>query len=387
MALVWAFTFDGISSSGTFQDNNGGAYYLLQDGWGYSYWHNYSPDRCEAQLGYKPRQPLVGYGGSTRALQVWGNTGLFPQSYCWVYTKYAAFPGLDDGIFQFHYQQDNTSTLKIIDVLAEDGTVLFQLYPSGSNLRVLYRNTSGSMLEALVTVATIGTYQWHTIALRMKCHATEGKVEVCVDGGVVATSTDLEMGATYGAKKWNRFILNGPYAAQYSSRYFAQLSVYDNNGDNALSIQKWVAWAPARVDVDIGAWTDEAAGTTNLYDGVDEIDIVNTDYCTTNGVGVPGSLEDEIWFSPNTDESINAAWAPLAIDGVCVNGVARGDGELGSGHLLVASAGNASPQAGTAKVLTTSSRLMPVLVQPTNPAGGALTKALVNALEFGLKVN
>ena len=388
MSLRYAFTCDTVGNGQFHHGGSGGPLIMLRDGWYYGEAHS----ACAGNIVDSSRQPLIGYGGSYRAMRLNGYTfGGTPKA-CYVYSPDPTFTAQSDGIFQFHFYAAhygyNDNMLPFFRLLSGT-TIVLEVRFNGNRdgtLQLYYWNGS-SLSLGLTTSATANEDEWHSIAIRLKTGNTDGRIKVSIDGGTAEDSGDLVMNH---ALAWNRFLCwsDGNSSSSYY-RYFAQFSVFTDTSDAMLETQKWVTQLRPTGDATApdSDWTGTPNGTPDLHDNVNEINFSASDYCTTI-VDPP----DEIRFYPDYTETpanggINAAWDPPVIDGVVVNAVMRGDGTLNQGQAVVKC--GATSDYGDTTVLSGDSTLVPYEVHATKPGGGAWAKTDLTgtATEFGVKAS
>jgi hypothetical protein len=381
MALVHAFSPDIVGNGALNEGGNGGGKVLLDSDWTYTE-NNLN---CYAQVRSSTRLPLIGYGGSYRAIRMRGTTFGFGQK-CYMYSPNPSFPAQADGIIQFHLYIQNYG-------YNDDGYTFFALRTATGGPFEARFNTNGTisfyywtgsaMAHGLTTSDVVTLNGWHTLAIRFKAGtALSGLIWASIDGGPVAKSASLSMGGVYS---WCRYVFMSD--TSYTDRYYTQISVFDDISEAMVGTQKWVTQLRPTGDASAPDtdWTGTPSSTPNLHDDVNQIDYVTSSYCST--VEDPA---DELRFYPDYTETpgnggINAAWDPPVIDGIVANAIMRGDGTLNQGSVVVETGG--TPLPGDVATINSAGSLVPPKVYATKPSGGAWTKTDLTgtAAEFGVK--
>jgi len=323
MALIWAWNPDIAGPCNCESSSDAGWAPMYQQGWRWGSTHS---TYTVTDIISHSCQPVVGYGGSSYALQVQGGNYFSYYYYCYITSPANCWPAIDDGIIQFRlYASHVDSTYPVITLYAPNGTEVFHLHLSGLKLLARYNKSGVGMTTGLTTDAEIALHTWTTISIRLKNHASLGEIEISINGMPAESSGVLAMGH---ALEWNKFRL---WSHNYGNTYrrYTHFSVYDNPAsDDALETIKWTCVLRPSSDVQDGSWEDPGGLTDNLYEEVDDVTFTTATYCTTI------TSADEVRWGVETDD-INAAWAPATIDGVVVSAAMRGDGSLYQGQAVL----------------------------------------------------
>jgi hypothetical protein len=387
MSLHYAFTFDTVGTGQIDDTASGGGLFLLRSGWYYYEGHG----GCDADLISASRQPIIGYGGSYRALRLEGyNGGIVNQ--CFLYSPSPSFSLLTDGIFQFHTKTStygyDTAGRQFLYLRSGPTDVLRLNYVSDGRIQIYYWNAS-SWVYCLTTTDLALRNDWHTIAIRLKTHETEGIIGISIDGGTPKIETDLAMNHALG---WERYCFMSDDLS-YTYRYFAQISVFTDTSDEMLATQKWVTQLRPTADATApdDDWDGSSTITPNLYQDVNNLDS-DSEYCTT-------LVQDaEIRFNPNYTETpanggiepSGETWEPPVIDGVVVNAIMRGDGTLNQGQTVVSGESGVDADYGDLTTLSGDAKLITHELFITHPETGlAWEKADLTGTEteFGVKAS
>jgi hypothetical protein len=156
-------------------------------------------------------------------------------------------------------------------------------------------------------------------------------------------------------------------------------TVWDSASDPALGAVQWVAKIAANADAVAGGWTPSAGG--DLFAMIDEAVYSASDYGTTTT-----TPNDEYRCTGSWVASIDAAWAPAAINGVVGYAAVRGDSLLSASEIAWSSGGTAAH--GTTTATSSTSVVLITDTLAVNPNGSAAwTTTMLNTLQFGVKVS
>jgi hypothetical protein len=264
-----------------------------------------------------PRQPTCGHGGMTMGLLEYG---VAPITY--------AFPkaAINDGIVQFHvYMKGWNTSYSRVRLLSEGGTVLLELRPKvsfttfGVTAIECYSGEGSLTLRGTTVSAVWKLNTWMTVSIRFKPGAT-GYIQVGVDGRVDTIVNGDVTGATSDWRRVQWCSGAGGYVAE--GWVVTGLSVWDDaTADvDAMTLPYFHATLRPKTDEDVTGWTDEAGGTTNLFDVVNNAAIDPAHYLKT----VTGEV---LTFGVDTSD-ISASWNPDSIAGVNIMASMRGEGWL-----------------------------------------------------------
>jgi hypothetical protein len=327
MALIWAWNPDIPGECNCESSSNAGWAPMYQQGWR---WGSSSGNDTETDVINHARHPQVGYGGSDHALRVQAGGWHYNYTYYSYLTSPAnCWPAINDGIIQFHLYTNHTESDYPVLTLYGPGGEVFHLHQSGLKLLARYMKSGFGMTDGLVTTAEYALNTWVVVSIRFKTHATEGEIEISINGMPAESSGILAMGH---ALEWNQFRVWSTRGQWDYYRRFTHFTVYDDPTlDNALEIIKWTCVLRPSSDALDGSWEDPGGLTDDLFSEVNEETFSTANYCTTI------ASADEVRWGVDTDD-IDLAWAPSTIDGVVVSAAMRGDGSLYSGQAVLSAA-------------------------------------------------
>jgi len=150
----------------------------------------------------------------------------------------------------------------------------------------VWRDESTDVVLGRTTGARVALHRWNYIELKVRCHATEGTVEVRVNGKTRLTLTNVNTLGN-GVTSYNRFGVN-PFGSNYAP-WYDDFYICDGSGAAAndfLGPVKAVTLRPV-ADVAGASWTLQSG--SDHYAMVDEaVANDNTDYIETD---VAGSMD------------------------------------------------------------------------------------------------
>jgi len=318
-----------------------------------------------------PRQPLAGYGGMNKGIRA--NGGYFWTTPVWPQGA------LTDGVIQLHFYvlQGNTNArirlLNAADVILLELRLIAPTSTSNNFTFEVFSSEGGTATSRGTLTTYVNANSWHTLAIRFKPGTSGGYISVSLDGHVDNLVVNGNVGATspWAKLKWDW--VGGFYS------YVTGISVWDSAADAALTTPYWIPSLRPVADSNIGSWTDQASGTSNLYATVDEDPISTADYCTTT------TDPDEIRFTVETD-NIDANWAPATIEGVSVIGSMRGDGVLNTGQPVIDDGSNnllGTSQTTDAETSAGVNDVFPLQADASTP----WTKAALETHSFGVRAS
>jgi len=308
-----------------------------------------------------PCHPAAGYGGAERAFRLKCNA----YNFCTAWMISPAFSALADGVIGFHAYR--SSDQGGFFSLYSGGTQVVRLDVDAAGYITVYVHDGSSLQSVMTTTVpwTNGTTTY--LGLRYKPGAS-GEVSLTAVGAVSSATGSYHTGA------WDQFKL---YTHNGITMYFWMFSLWDDPADAAATTPMWVARIAPEVDDTAGGFT--ASTGTDLYAMVDETYYDAADYITSTTVA-----GDTVLFTGDTTNSIDAAWAPVAIHGVSSTALVRGDGLLNQSQIAWESAAG-SPALGTTEYTSTVVRQVTSTIATVPGTSAAFDVAAVNGLKFGIK--
>jgi len=358
MALVWAFSAD---LTGTIAP-------LVNSGWAFA---PTSWPYAVTTIVASGRHPLSGYGGADYAISTYAND---PYLIGYAYTPNPAFTALPDGIVGFHMWNSTNANVSFAHPAFEIyslGTAVVKLVPDGLGyLDVSVHDGTSYALEFTTSILLpVSTSAY--IAVRYK-PGPSGAIAVYINGISAGSST-----GSYHTGSWDR--LGWHRRGMAGTRMIWMPTVWDAPAtDPALTAVQWVAKITPDADATAGSWS--ASTGSDLYAMIDETTYSASDYVTTTT-----TPDDEYRCTGSWTTSINAAWAPAAINGVVGYAAVRGDSLLNASEIAWSSGGTAAHGTTT----TTTSTVIAIMdTLAVNPNGSAAwTTTMLNTLQFGVKVS
>jgi len=386
MALLWCFSADCYVDYGTTN-----AYSRLTFGTGpllAAGWSRYSSEWNVADIAALARNPAgLAYGGSAYAAHIGAQT--YNNSY--VLSPNPTFTAQSDGVVTYHMYTDDDAWQSGGHA---DAYYTLWLYAGGTAImRVLfgqslyYLNAAGSAWVGPVCVVSNppAVQSWFTVMVRCKPGAS-GILTLAINNGTPVTVNLPASGQAdeMYAASWDRIRLQGAAAAwAFSGRkyhYYSHICVWDDpDANDCQTAAKWIVTLRPTSDDAVGSWTQSTGA--NRFGCVDEVVYDPADYVETT------TEPDEIRFG-TTCASHNAAWTPPVVDGIAIAATGQGDGTLNASQTVVSSASGAGAVYGASTTTSTTALALPHQIVVTDPnTSGTLTKALVDALEFGIKAS